>query len=130
MAQFTLTVAGKAANSVGQTIYPSVIASSIIQAAGLIQSIAIAVKENEPVLVKADKKSTIGLQFDGEEPIYGAEKVLRTLIDRFPAQLGARSELVIAPPFLTIIIGFILTLRATSIGGILGQFYAHKTVPW
>lgn len=94
MAQFALTIAGKAANSAGQTIYPSVIASSIIQAADPIQSIAIAVKENVPVLVKADKNSTIGLQFNGEEPIYGAEKVLRTLIDRFPVQLGARSELV------------------------------------
>ena len=94
MSQFAITIAGKAANSAGQTIYPSVIAASIVQETDPTQSIAIAVKENEPVLVKADKNSTIGLQFEGEDTIYGSENVLRKLIQRFPGELGAKSELV------------------------------------
>jgi len=94
MSQFAITIAGKAANSAGQTIYPSVIAASIVQEKVPTQSIAIAVKENEPVLVKADKNSTIGLQFEGEDIIYGYENVLRKLIERFPRELGAKSDLV------------------------------------
>lgn len=94
MSQFSILIAGKAANTAGQTIYPSVIAASIVQEAEPTQTIDIAVKENEPVLVKADKNSTIGLQFEGEEVIYGADKVLRALIERFPKHLGAQSDLV------------------------------------
>ena len=97
MPQYSITIAGKAANSAGQTIYPSVIASSIIQGTDPNESIAIAVKENEPLLVKSDKTSTIGLQFEGEDTIYGAEKVLRTLIQKYPEQLGAKSDLVSSP---------------------------------
>ncbi|RPB20071.1 glutamyl-tRNA synthetase [Terfezia boudieri ATCC MYA-4762] len=93
MPQFAITIAGKAASSAGQTIYPSVIAASIVQEAVPTQSIAIAVKENEPVLVKAVKSSTIGLQFEGEDIIYGYENVLRKLIESFPKELGVKSEL-------------------------------------
>ena len=93
MPQFSITVAGKAATSAGQTIYPSIIASSIIQASDPTQSISIAVKEGEPLIFKSDKNSTIGLQFEGEEPIFGHETVLRKLISTYPDQLGAKSPL-------------------------------------
>ena len=78
------------------------------------------------MLVKADKNSTIGLQFDGEEPIYGAGKVLRTLIDRFPAQLGARSELVRDPSLFYV---YYRLFFNTSVGGVLGQLHTHKAIP-
>ncbi|KAF8469113.1 tRNA synthetases class I, catalytic domain-containing protein [Kalaharituber pfeilii] len=93
MPQFAIAIAGKAATSAGQTIYPSIIAASIVQESDPEQSIVIAVKEGEPVLVKSDKNSTISLQFDGQDPIYGHEAVLRKLIEAYPEQLGAKSPL-------------------------------------
>lgn len=94
MPQFAITIAGKAANTAGQTIYPSVIASEIIQASDPLQVIAIAVKEGEPLLVKEDKTSTIGLQLEGEDIIYGHDKVLKKLIETYPEQLMGKSGLV------------------------------------
>ena len=94
MSQFSIHIAGKAAVTTGQTIYPAVIAASIVQASDALHSIAIIVKENEPLLVKTDKASTIGIQFEGEETIYGHEQVLRKLISTFPEQLHAKGDLV------------------------------------
>jgi len=94
MPQFSILIAGKAAVTTGQTIYPAVIAASIIQASDALHTIAIIVKEGEPLLVKTDKASTIGLQFEGQDQIYGHEQVLRKLIETFPEQLHAQGELV------------------------------------
>ena len=57
------------------------------------------------MLVKSNKASTVGIQFEGEEPIYGAEAVLKKLIVAFPRILkGKNAELVcmLHPPGFTL----------------------------
>ena len=99
MPQFTLTIAGKAATSAGQTIYPSVIAASIVATSDPDNADVIAIKENEPLLDKANKGSTISIEFEGEEgTLYGSRAVLRKLIAAYPDKLKPKNDEVQNPP--------------------------------
>lgn len=48
--------------------------------------------EDVEFLDKSNKSSTIGIQFEAEEVIYGAEAVLKKLLASFPKILGGASE--------------------------------------
>jgi glutamyl-tRNA synthetase len=48
------------------------------------------VYEDVELLEKSNKSSTIGIQFKGEEIVYGAEAVLKKLLKEFPAILSGK----------------------------------------
>lgn len=77
-------------------LYPALIASNVVNthASFDVTPIAIVYQDAE-LLVKGNKSSTIGVQFEGEDAIYGPEPVLKKLLAAFPAILnGTSAELV------------------------------------
>ena len=76
-------------------LYPALIASNVVNTHASFEVTPIAiVYEDVELLVKGNKASTVGVQFEGEEAIYGSEPVLKKLLAAFPAILnGASADL-------------------------------------
>ena len=87
-------------------LYPTLIASNVVNAHASLDVSPIAiVYEDVDLLVKSNKASTVGIQSEGDEPIYGAEAVLKKLLVAFPRILnGKNAELVcmLHPPGFTL----------------------------
>ena len=82
-------------------LYPTLIASNVVNTHASLDVSPIAIVYEVDLLVKSNKASTVGIQLEGEEPIYGAEAVLKKLFVAFPRILnGKNAELVCMLPCL------------------------------
>ncbi|KAG0137108.1 glutamyl-tRNA synthetase [Tuber indicum] len=89
MAPFDLVVAQKASPGL---IYPVLVASSIVNAGDNIQPVATITYKDVDLLDKKDEASAVGVQFDGEEMIYGLEGVLHRILKSYSSALRSRAE--------------------------------------
>lgn len=90
MSSFNLLIAQKAQLA---HIYPALIASSVINGSDPVQPVAVVIKEAE-LLDKAVPESSIGVQLEGDDVVYGPEAVLKKLISAYPQHLrGSQGSL-------------------------------------
>ncbi|KAF8538146.1 tRNA synthetases class I, catalytic domain-containing protein [Trichophaea hybrida] len=89
MSQFNLLIAQKAPQA---DLYPALIASNVVNSHASFSTTPIAlVYQDVELLKESNKSSTIGIQFEGEDVIYGAEAVLKKLLSEFPQILNGRN---------------------------------------
>ncbi len=73
-------------------MYPALIASNIINESVTSASPIAVVSHDVALLEKSAAESAVGVQFEGEEPVYGAPLVLNKLVESFPDLLTSRKS--------------------------------------
>ncbi|KAI5807117.1 tRNA synthetases class I, catalytic domain-containing protein [Geopyxis carbonaria] len=89
MSQFNLLVAQKAPAA---DIYPSLIIANLINKHEYVPAPVAVAYQDIDLLEKSNKASAIGVQFEGQDTIYGTDAVLKKLIETYRSALGRKES--------------------------------------
>lgn len=106
-------------------IYPALILSEIINEAVPEKSVAFGYKDAD-FLVKGNDDSAVGLDVEGGETIYGAQPIIKKLIESFPDVLKTADESLVRRRHLRL---FGLWEKVVLADSVVRRFKPKSTVP-